>query len=54
MKDSPVLTGVEAPRCARPLRASASTPAARRARFAFAAGLIRYDEMSEGDPTSHR
>jgi len=37
----PVLAGLKAPRMARPLRASAMTPAARRKDFAIVAGISR-------------
>jgi hypothetical protein len=39
-----VLPGIKAPRVARPLRASALTPAPRRAGFAFTAGPLRNAE----------
>lgn len=39
-----MLAGIQAPRSARPLRASALTPAARRARWALTAGPFENDE----------
>jgi len=41
---SPVLAGVQAPRVARPLRASAWTPAPRRTSKAFTAGPLAEDK----------
>src|SRR5216683_557175 len=47
--DLPVLAGLKAPRMARPLRASALTPAARREDFAIVAGISRGDTPMRED-----